>query len=402
MFKKIKKQYSVYAREYITDNKMNYSEPKIYTANGDVKKRWYVYFYYRDPDTDKMKKQASLTMGINRKFKTRRERLKHFKILQRVVHDALKGGWSPYEKSMEDEDYYPAGKVIEEALELKLKALKPSTQSDYTIRIESFLRFLDKEGLYGVDIRKIERKTVLKHLNQILDETSARNYNNTRSVISSIFTVLEQQDYIPYNFVKTIVKQKTQSKRDRTISSDDLDKILTYLEKEDPLLSLYVEFISYFFLRPIEVARLRVGDINLTDKLISVEIKQKEYKTKIIPELIFDKIKKHIPGTADKDNFVFAPDGVGQWPTKESNKRDYYSKRFKKVKDELKLDERYTLYSFRHTYITKVYKELRKTFDKDESMSKLRLITGHESDAIYKYIHYIDAELPEDYSDLLK
>lgn len=35
-------------------------------------------------------------------------------------------------------------------------------------------------------------------------------------------------------------------------------------------------------------------------------------------------------------------------------------------------------------------------------MSTLRLITGHESEAIRKYIHYIDAELPDDYSDLLQ
>lgn len=68
----------------------------------------------------------------------------------------------------------------------------------------------------------------------------------------------------------------------------------------------------------------------------------------------------------------------------------------------MKLGKGYSLYSFRHTYITKVYKKLRKQFTIDETVEKLKLITGHESEAIQRYIHLIDAELPEDYSDLLK
>ena len=29
--------------------KKNFSTPKVYTANGDLKKRWYVYFSFRNP-----------------------------------------------------------------------------------------------------------------------------------------------------------------------------------------------------------------------------------------------------------------------------------------------------------------------------------------------------------------
>ena len=32
--------------------KKKYSLPKIYTANGNLKKRWYVYFSYRNPTTE--------------------------------------------------------------------------------------------------------------------------------------------------------------------------------------------------------------------------------------------------------------------------------------------------------------------------------------------------------------
>jgi len=36
--------------------KKKYSNPKIYDANGDLKKRCYIYFSYLDPKTGKMKR----------------------------------------------------------------------------------------------------------------------------------------------------------------------------------------------------------------------------------------------------------------------------------------------------------------------------------------------------------
>jgi len=61
-----------------------------------------------------------------------------------------------------------------------------------------------------------------------------------------------------------------------------------------------------------------------------------------------------------------------------------------------------TLYSFQHTFVTKVYRELRKTSSPFETKSKLMLITGHSTmTALEKYLRDIDAEVPQDYSDLL-
>lgn len=39
---------------------------------------------------------------------------------------------------------------------------------------------------------------------------------------------------------------------------------------------------------------------------------------------------------------------------------------------------------------------------KSQAIDELSLITGHTSNAIWKYIRVNDVELPEDYSNLLK
>jgi len=67
------------------------------------------------------------------------------------------------------------------------------------------------------------------------------------------------------------------------------------------------------------------------------------------------------------------------------------------------LGKDYGLYSFRHTYITKLYRALVKDSSPFEAKSKLMLITGHSSmTALQKYLRDIDAELPEDYSEHIK
>jgi hypothetical protein len=147
---------------------------------------------------------------------------------------------------------------------------------------------------------------------------------------------------------------------------------------------------------------LKVGDLNLTSKTIQFKAKNSSLKTKIIPELLFN----DLPDLSymDKNLVLFTPDQIGgKWNATVDNRRDYFTKRFKSVvKEHFNLGEDYGLYSFRHTYITKIYRELVKNCSPNEAEGKLMLITGHATSlALRKYLRDIDAELPADYSAML-
>jgi len=104
------------------------------------------------------------------------------------------------------------------------------------------------------------------------------------------------------------------------------------------------------------------------------------------------------------NNHLFTPRKIGGvWNMGETDKRNYFSKRFKKIKDHFNLGRDYGLYSYRHTFITKIYREMAKSAAPLEVKSKLMTITGHTTiTALDKYLRDIDAVLPEDYSHLLK
>ena len=75
-----------YESEYDLSQKKLYSDPKIYSAQGDLSKRWYVYFSYRNPETGKLKRLAPI-YGTVKNHKTKEARLSSPEIWLQVKID---------------------------------------------------------------------------------------------------------------------------------------------------------------------------------------------------------------------------------------------------------------------------------------------------------------------------
>lgn len=389
-------------------HKKMYSGPHLYHGGEDYEVnrngknvRWYVYYSFEDPETGNLVRQDNIYLDINKVYKTKKDRLRRFKLVMDELEWMLENGYSPY-KNAAHQKFYTSEAVLDFALSLKKTSLRATSYKDYESRVGQFKAYLDKKGLLQGAIKDVNKTVVQNYLNDVLKSSSPRNRNNTRSTLSAIFGVLEENDYIPRNVVAGIKKMKAEAVRNKSYSTQKTDEIFSYLDKENPNLFLFIKFVSYNFLRPIEVCRLRVGDIDLEEKRLYVRAKNKAVKLKIIPDIILKELQhlKDLPA----DWSVFTPGGMpGVWDTEETNKRNYFSKQYRKVKTVFELSNDYTVYSFRHTFITKLYKELRAKYSLSECLDKLMLITGHETlIALRNYLRDIDAELPEDYSEMLK
>ncbi|RKR11137.1 phage integrase family protein [Flavobacterium sp. 90] len=388
---------------HVLSYKKQYSTPSIYNADGDLSKRWYVYFSFRNPATGKLERQTHVYAGVNQ-FKTLKERKEAIKILRDAVETILVNGYNPFEDSnpVDQSKNYNIPDAVTFALELNKNTLKENSYRDFRVRLKSFEKWLLANGFENRYITSVNKKTVVNYLNSVLASTSPKNRNNTRSNLSMFFKTLEANEIIEDNFIPKINVLKSTPERNKTFSSDQENDILNYLLKHDTLLLLFIQFISYNHLRPIEVVRLRISDINIKDKLIYVRAKNKAVKTKLIPEILLNEIPNL--EKLEPESYLFTPKGIGhEWTTNETDKRGYFGDRFKKVKTSLKLGKDYGLYSFRHTFITKLYKELVKNSTPNEAKSKLMLITGHTTmSALEKYLRDIDAVMPEDYSQHIK
>lgn len=375
----------------------------IYDADGDLTKRWYVYYSFRHPVSKKMVRQTPIYYGVNR-YKTIKERKAVLKLLYNKVVELLENGYNPYADNSKF-DFEQTRMMVADAfvfvLDLRKTTLSQTSFSDFRLRVTKFETFLKKNSLHNKYIDEINKRVVTVYLNEILKTSSARNRNNARSNLSMFFQTLAENNLVADNFVKDINILKSEPERNKTYSTTQTDDLFQWLEENDKMLLLFIQFISYNYLRPVEVCRLKIKDINIKDKLIYIRAKNKLVKTKILPQIMIDSLPDL--SKYEAETFLFTPTGYGaDWTTAENDKRDYFSKRFKKVKDIFKLGKDYGLYSFRHTFITKLYQSFVKNSTPFEAKSRLMLITGHATmDALEKYLRDIDAQLPDDYSDNL-
>lgn len=390
--------------EHKVKQKKKYSEPKIYDANGDLSKRWYVYFSFRKNENSPLKRYPNNIYAPHHYNK--KERLEWLKTIQRNLSLLLKDGFDPYnpDKKFSFDNDTITTKSIEEAFEfalsIKEKTLTVTSYKGLEGRIKRFQKWLNENGFKNRLITSLNKKVILNYLNEILLKTSPRNRNNTRTDISSIFTVLENNEIIKENFVQKIPILKSNPEKNKSYSSSQENNIFEYLDKNNKLLSLYVKFISYNFLRPVEVNRIKIEDIDLNDKILKIQTKT-GFKLKRIPQLLIDELPdlSRFP----KDTYLFGRKDFGQyWEANETSRRNDYSDYFLEVKKKFGLGKEYGLYSFRHTFITKLYNTFIKEMTPEEAESNIMAITGHTTkSALRKYLREINAYIPEDYSKYL-
>ena len=430
--------------EHILNYNKNFTTPKINDYNGDLKSRWYVYFSYKNPKTGKMQRMNNIYGGANR-YKTKAERYSVLRLYKKRLEYFLNRGYNPFGDNSNLHEHYleqkqkivqvvnegntvkenniknTASKPIkkskkitetkssltvdaafEKAIELKTNVVGTKTLEDYKTRLKSLKRWLKKEHKAIKYIDDIEKKHILQYLNEVQLKSSARNRNNYRTVFSSIFQLLEDNEIIERNFVQSIKQLKSKPQIHKTYTEKEQVSIFKHLEETDPILLLYIKFISYNFLRPVEVCRLKIKDVDLQERTLKYASKTKHLQTKLIPDILFEELPDLT--NCKPDDFLFTPKQIGgKWNASEINRRTYFGKRYKKVKQELGFSDDYTMYSFRHTFITKLFKAISKTKTPFEAKSVLMQITGHKTmEALVKYLRDIDAELPNDYSDYLR
>tara|TARA_R110002051_G_scaffold314290_1_gene391188 strand:+ start:96 stop:836 length:741 start_codon:yes stop_codon:yes gene_type:complete len=226
---------SEHVLEHDLSTKSNFSAPKIYTAKGDLSKRWYVYFSFRDPISKKLVRMKNI-YGKANNYNTKADRLTILTSYRKNLLKLLREGYSPFEKkefierkkeapvadteliikihpepsnaTSKDEKSENLGMPISEAfdyvLKLKEDQVKHRTLQDYGHKAKTFLKWLSEYHPNVVTVEHLTKKMLMDFLNHIVMNSTARNRNNFRLVLGTILQTLEDNELIHFNFIKNI------------------------------------------------------------------------------------------------------------------------------------------------------------------------------------------------------
>ena len=229
------------------------------------------------------------------------------------------------------------------------------------------------------------KKSVRKKIRE--DRVSPRTYNNNIKLARALFSWAIEKSYARVNPFEKLKTKKEQGK-DRTIIPKEVrDRIVAYFREKNPVFIIIMQLVYKSFLRPVEITRVKVNQLNFEEHCIEMHCTQTKNGKARNSRLDADLealLREHIKG-ADPEDYVF---GAGSWmPAKTPSASHSYTIIWDRMRDALKLPKEYQLYSLRDSGINNLLRAGANDLDVVQ-------IVGHSDLAMtFRYANHIDSDL---------
>ena len=394
-----------------------YSEVKLHKTLVNKKpaiipgKSWYVYYYFRNPETGKMQKFMD-SCKIN-KYKNIDERTAWGKAWVKSYTELLQSGFNPFTniglKSEKVDAFEVKTYTITTALDYAFDNLKgnweAATTSDYKTRLGLFKNWLIDNKIENLEVLEFKDLHFISFMNWLVHpdgrnvgKTSQDNY---KRCLSSLFSKLIKDKIIVKNPVD-FQTSKDEPIKNTPFTGYEVLQIKNYLLENDLQLYHFIVFVIYEFLRPREIIRLTCGDFNLKEKYLYVKTKTDRKKVKKLIGPTMEFLNSINVNSQPEKAHLFTASGTFEiWEASEKTKVDHFGYRFRTVKKKLNFNVDYGIYSFRHTAALDLYNSFIKSgMMHREAVMKLMPIIGHKNESTTeKYLREVQEMLPKDYGE---
>ncbi|GEM67548.1 hypothetical protein SMI01S_11540 [Sphingobacterium mizutaii NBRC 14946 = DSM 11724] len=370
-------------------NAKKYKNARIIRASsGD----WRVVYEFEYPEYPGKFKKFYVRDGVNYIHDVHEKEIAVNQLKEDIDY-ALANGFNPFMPKIYIEDQLnTAEKEID--VETKLKSKKPwSTE----IAMNKFLDYCTKSGLEPNTIRTyvsfinnlrkwvqnlpdplipfseltdVDIQSFLDY-NFFEEEWTPRTYNNHSKFMSQLFSRVAklEKKYNP-NIKYTIdlsdlILKKDKAEKNKYYTPQVAAKVKKEISK-NPEMYRYSKWIFYSCMRPKEIRLLKIQDIDMVSRQIKVNGKT-GYRFVPICDELMNLISEMNLIAQPLDYYVF---GKGKKPNNDPVYHDYFARRYQTIKDNLKLDYNYTLYSWKHTRVVSL---ITAGFDDNQVMT----LTGH-------------------------
>lgn len=253
-----------------------YTKPKLCKSS----KGWYVYFYYNG-------KQKRYKKGINY-IKNLYNREIEANALSEALFIKLRNGWNPdVPEIIENESSLTFISALEFSLSKKKELLAPKSYSGYkgTVNfIQTSVIALGLEKLTITDLKRTHIRTIINKVKQ-QRKLSNKARNKHLNHLKALLTELVHWDILEYNPAHKIDNLPVEQSR-ANIPADEKQhkKIKDCLSKNHPYFYNFIRTIYHTGIRPNEILHIKLIDIDINNRIISLHAKStKTKKSRIVP-----------------------------------------------------------------------------------------------------------------------
>jgi integrase len=342
-----------------------YSKPKLYHFKYNLNKKWFVGFRYYDNELNAYK-QYQLRGDIN-KFSTKAERIAEGNALKSALSDLLQLGWTPSKGLPEssDDKKISSNKTLIESLkyliEIRKSHVKPESTRTYIDVQKVFEGWLKSEGLLNIKPDQFTNELARKYLDsRLASGYGASTHNKHLSMLITLFNLLIERKHITENPFKGIKPLRRDIGKNIAFTTTERTALAKKLKAENPQLFLFVQFMYYCFLRRTEILNLKIQDISLASRTILVAYgsgKNRKQEAVSIPKEFLVFLKSLNLEKYPQEFYVFSRNLLpGENKRLKADAITHMHKEFLKA---LKIDSSKTLYSWKHSGVVELYKEIK-------------------------------------------
>jgi integrase len=251
-----------------------------------------------------------------------------------------------------------------------------------------------KHGRAEKPIGDVNKRDMYDFLDWIKESRGVSNstWNNYRECIKRCMKELVEREIIPSNPCDGIKRLPTKPSRYPFFNDDQQKKLEAWMKAKEPILYRFTRFLYHGFIRPIEVKRIKVNDINLKSRIIMIwsqNNKNKKQQPVIITEGLYKVLVDMEVGKLPGNWYLFGRSmEPGPEPCKTKHK---FGKIHRRMLDELKLyDGELQMYDWKHTGVCRAFDA------KVDIVSIMHQCRHHSLDQTYTYLRALGRVIQED------
>ena len=295
-------------------------------------KIWYISFSCKHPSTGKMRR---VRIKFNRGGSLK-ERKKEANVIIASLDQKLKLGWNPFIEAAMPKGFSLMSEALDKFLDVKAKENEENSMRSYRSFIKTFKDWLKTKGyIENYYTSSFTQADAINFLEDMEDKLSATTYNNYLRFYRSLFNWMVERQYIdenPFGKLRRKPKRLTAKTR-RTFTQEEIDRLISHLEKENIPYLVIVMLCYCCFIRPKEIALLKCEDISLDKQLVHIreEIAKNDNESyRTIPDSMMKYVRQldlshpdyYLFGTTRGYSFMPSPKPI--WSRKISNYWEEY------------------------------------------------------------------------------
>lgn len=350
---------------------------------------WQIEYRILNPFTGTLEKKRIRFERIRQRLGTDAAARKHAAKYCKAITEKLESGWNPYIEGNKSKAFHKLVDAFgvflrEKELDMKNGVFRNDSMRSYTSQSKMFISWLKSKSQENIYVGSFTQSMAQEYLDHVYQnkELSARTLNNYLAFFRTMWNWLIEKNYCSENIFSRI-KSKPKKEKQRVIITDEWnEKIIEYFRIHNPEMELICGLIYNSFMRPQEICRTQIRDIQLAKGGIHLPgSKTKNGKARwclLPPHLIAMVVNMMKIDICPLDHYLISE---GLRPGKKILCTRKINKIWDKMRKAIQLPIEMSLYSYRDTGITEM---------KTAGHSNLFIssITGHlNSEEIETYTH---------------